>query len=482
MCVAVLGLVALAAHVVHSQTAPMKIVDAPWEYEPVDPDFWKSALKLLEEKKYGEALDLSLPIEKKYGPSKIEGAEALLISADAFIGMDLSVLAYDNWLTVARTHPNSNPANLALNKISEFHAKNKFPTDQISRLVNEGRQREVPGPAQSMLAYFTALDNMKKGYLEWVDLEIKKIEKGTFWHRQLRFMNALASVRANKIDQAVGELTTLSAETANEGWFKREIDWQLARLYLDQGQYDEAEKIYSGFLFSGRDFGRAMLERAWIRYFKKDYSTSLGILYSMRAPFFDASRTPEQYLLSMLIYRDLCHYTSVQDVAAEFERVFKTPFKEMRHGNLEKVPQLLSMVLVQGNVMPSADLISTVRRQKTRLKDGPVSALAEFLGRYHKILERKETEVRTYLEYQIRDNLELQANRLLEAREQVKLLEYVAGIEKLRIEKGPRREYASVKEEPQKYEKLYWNFKQEFWWDETPNLRVLVKDRCGGGL
>lgn len=448
--------------------------EVPWRYQPAHPESWGKAQALLEKKKFYEVAESAL--------AQTQDAEARLLEADAFEGLGLTFGAYRLWTKVARENPGTSQATQALLRLSQFHSQRSFPDDEVMQLVNEGRQGEVPAEVRPMVAYYTALDNMKKDLHEWVPQQVKLITPESYWGRRWKYLSALDAVKNNRLDEATQGLKQLSGDAAIEGPLKQQVDWQIARLNLDRGDYDAAEKIYSGFQMEGRDFGRAMLERAWIRYYRKDYSTALGILYSMRAPFFNASRSPEQYMLSMLIYKELCDYTAVQDVAKEFERVYGPVFENLKIKKLEDIPQLMSIVLVRADALPGADMVYGIRQQLLMLGEKPLNALpASALAGIKSLYQNGEPDFRRRFEIGLKDKLKDAANKLLVMRDQIRLLDYVASLDRLGQERGPAsREYSAGKDNPLEYEKFYWPFTGEYWWGEIPAFKVLLKDRCGG--
>jgi predicted negative regulator of RcsB-dependent stress response len=469
---------AWAALIIFSLTPAALAAD--WSYPPVRPDLWALMQAAIKRHDFQSVLKFSLKAETKTGVRPMENVEAQLMTAEAFAEAGLTDGARRIWIDVARRFPGTNQANLALLRLSRAQATGRHPDDDLQILVNEGRQNDAPGEAGAMVAYFTALQNMKNGHDAWISPAAAKIDSESYWGRKFRFLKALDKVRAGSVDDALLELRELSADAHLEPSLKHDVDWQIARLALDKGEYDAAEAIYAGFRNYDRDLGRAMLERAWIRFYRKDYSTALGMLYSLRAPVFAPSRSPEQYLLSMLIYRDLCHYDSVQSVARDFENKFSGAFEALKNRELSRIPELMNMVLVRADRLPTADLIHSVREEKRKMQG--LSGLKDSLKKYAVAYDRRENEIRARFEHGLREQLQSAATKLIEAREQVRLLDYVAGIEKLGVDRTPAgRDYKAEKENPLSFQKLYWPFIGEYWWGETANFRVLVSNRCQEG-
>jgi len=455
---------------------------AIWVYEPVQPILWESMQAHLKGQKFRDMLAYSLAAEGEPKRTLAERNEARLISAEAFQGLGFTYLAYRNWLRVARDLPSSNQANLALLRLSEFHSRVRFPDQEISDLINEGQQREAPMAANSMIAFYLALENMRKGYGDWAARDVARVDKSTYWGRRLGYYKALDLVRQNQIEPALSALKELLEISDLEPILKHEIEWQVARLEFETGNYDASEQIYAKMNTAGRDLGRVLLERAWIRYYKKDFSTALGMLHSLRAPYFDASRTSEPYLLSMLIYRELCHHEAVQMTADDFVKAFAPTFHDLKNKPLDKIPQLMSAVLVKANVLPTADLVYMVRREKELFERFLSRSNRKLASDYLALYARAEKEIRRRAEREFQTPLREIANDLLKTRDQVRLVKYVSGLEKYRADRVPASQrYEADRQDPLSFSQLYWPTKTEYWWDETTRLKVLVKDRCAEG-
>lgn len=454
-------------------------VVSDWIFEPLRPGIWAEMQGLLKDQNYKKVLTYAFSVVRDQRRTPAEVAEARLLSAAALNGLGLTYAGYMSWLRVVRDFPSSSQASYALVQISQSHAQNRYPDHEISGLINEGRQKDVPNEAQDMISFYFALGNMHKNFREWAKSDLKKIREDSYWGRRLKYYLALDLVKQNQLENALAELTGLLEDSKLEPILKRDVEWQVARLHFEAGNYDAAEKIYAKMNSPGRDFGRALLERAWIRYYQKDYSTALGMLRSLRAPFFDPSRTSEQYLLSMLIYRQLCHHSSVQDVADSFEAAFSTTFEKIKKDPLETIPLLMNAVLMRADILPSADLVYAIRQQRDLLKTATQWADQRDVAEYVRLYSTAEADTRRALERTFKQPLKEIANKLIETRDQVRLLKYVSGLEKFKLDRSPAsRRYKAGYENPLNFSTLYWPTKSEFWWDETTKTKVLVQDRC----
>lgn len=455
-----------------------------FEYAPVDVVLFARLNKLRADKKYLEMFEEAYDVASRLGFAKLEGAEGAYFAAIALNEMGYSYGAFYYFMRIIRAHPGSIVARSSLIEVEKLASVIEIDEEDVGRAVNQGNFSELPPAVQQMTYYFTALDNMRRGLWEWVDSSSSRLSPESFWGARFNYYRALEMVRMERSEQALIEFRSLSENKALPEILRRKAAWQHARLLFERNQHENAESIYAGFLFPGREFGRVLLERAWIRFYTKDYSVALGMLRSLRSPYFNSSRSPEQYVLEMIIYRELCHYKAAKETAKEFDRIFGGTVKAIQDRQpLEQSDLLMSMALQRAGFLPMADLVARIRREmadmqkalsKSRVNIGPI--LAEYSYR--------EKEIRTRMQPRLQKQLRAEAEAVLEASDQVRLMEYMAGLDQLRIRSGvEERLYQSEKIERFSFDQLYWPLEKEYWWDELNNYRVLISDQCsqGGG-
>lgn len=360
---------------------------------------------------------------------------------------------------------------LALDEVSD--------DDELIRLVNKGNFVEIPESMEGMFRYLVALGNMQKSLNEWVEPFVKAIPDESAWRIKWDLIAALSLVGKKKTNEIIKTLALLEERAKPFPRLKTRIALQRARLLFEEKRMSEAESIYSTFGFAGRETGRALLERAWIRYYDRDFSTALGMLESLKAPYFSVSQNPEQYVLGMLAYKDLCHFSAVGSVAKSFEeRYFDSIEAIKKNSPLWRNKDLMWMALQRSQYAPMADLIYHFKNDQDRIQTDKVlqgDTKKVILGK----LKQAESELRERLEHQLAPELERQAEKLLDTQEQVKLIDYVASLEAYNSKKiSERGSYQSEKVEKIAIEKLYWPVETEYWWSEMPQYRVLISDQC----
>lgn len=380
---------------------------------------------------------------------------------------------------IAAQFPGSASAQQAWIDLELLSLKEISDEEELMRLANKGNFTEVPESVLGFLYFQVGLDNMRKGLNEWVAASFNAIPSESPWKVKLELLTLLKQLNSKKLNEAIRALELLEGRAKQWPRFANRIALQRARLLFEEKRMAEAEQIYSGYLFEGRDTAKVMLERAWIRYFDKDYSVALGMLESLKAPYFSVGQSPEQFVLSMLSYKDLCHYPSVTETAKAFEdKYFETLEHIKKNLPLHSNNELMWMVLQKPQFAPLADLVSHIRRNSKQIRDDKnlTDAIkANLLAK----LKAAEADIKKRMEKKLEPELQSQADRLFEIQEQVKLIDYVSSLDAFRTKKAfEQRSYKTEKIEKIAVEKLYWPVEKEYWWKELTQFRVLISDRC----
>lgn len=221
------------------------------------------------------------------------------------------------------------------------------------------------------------------------------------------------------------------------------------------------------------------MERAWSKYYQKDYSRALGLLTAFEAPMFDSSRTPEAYLLKMIIYKELCHYDAALDVLREFKERYKSSLKRIRkRSELRKDQNLVNMALMDQKFEPWVSYLNTLREEKLRYETLGLSEYdfnSTVSTRYKSKIQETEAKLWRLLENKTRDV----ASQLLDWQEQMTFLDYLTRIDSLRVvRRGDELVYRSPTIPGLTFDRIYWIFEQEYWVDELEDMKSFIESRC----
>lgn len=453
-----------------------------WKYLPKDETLWGQVQELQKKGKPDETVDFILDrITAKTDITTVPGSELYLALADTLQGAGLPQASFHIYLQILKIHPGSAMAQKALVEIEKLLQTGSYDEDELSRVINQAAFLEVPEGTENMLFFFTFMDDMKKGLYRWSEKGMKKISEDGYWGHRFRYLKALELYRSGQIENAEKELKALvdiKDVSASLAW---RIQLQRARIYIELHEYEKAETIYTSVDFPGRLFGRVLLERAWGKYYQRDFASALGLLESLKAPAFRIFSNPEQTILAMLIYREICYYPEVVRLSGEFRETYQRTYDLVKKGKpLTDSPALMWMTLQKPIFRGVADVIDAIQKEQQVAKNFFSSNIktpgASFVLKAYAV---NELELRGRIEHSMASELRMQADGFLTSWDQVKLLEYISKLDEYRIKQVfEERSYEAEKADTRSFDTLYWPVSGEYWREEFKNYRMILSDRC----
>lgn len=454
-----------------------------WKYIPQNRKVFETVNDLISQKNIYDAINLLYKIINDKKEDDLSRVEAKLFMAEALIEIDLKSLAVEYFKEIIKGYPGTFMSQKALLQLSNILPEVPTYEKDIRYLLNRGAFKEVPAPASSMIQYFVALDNFSKGEIKWAFDSIKYVEPNSYWGQNLEFFRAIEFVKKSDFKSAEEVLSRLIESDGIHAVIKRKSILQRARIYFETKSFDKAEQDYLKYDSQGRDTGRVLYERALVSFYQKKYAHALGLLESLKSENFKTAFNPEQVILEMMIYRELCHYPTVKRIASEFESKYRFLLSYFKSGQDFSKSQIVKRIIFQNiRIKESADLINRMRVEMKDLKIKHSSLDSSIRKKMITDLEVFEKNYRENIEREIKPLLKPTAINFVNKAEEIRLLEYVSGLDEFRIKNlFESREYKSQNpERNQNYNVLYWPVGKEYWWGEYKNYQVLLGDRCAG--
>jgi hypothetical protein len=259
----------------------------------------------------------------------------------------------------------------------------------------------------------------------------------------------------------------------------------LARLLYGQKQF-AATYATLGKIPSKTELGsEILLERAWSKYKSGDPHRAMGLVYALDAPVYRTLFAPEKFLLRGLIYRRFCHFRSAKLAARQFRYVYGRSLRELREGKPES--QIKTIREAAKRRVQSRKLYLFHRSLENELEASTSSRYEDAWGpnglqrSLVKLYRQKLKEVGTDLERSLEHSSREVAEEMLQAEEQVNLLEYEIG-QAIFQRVGEAGGAVAVKKQAAKVPiasgRVYYRFDDEYWTDELPHYKFNIEDRC----
>lgn len=452
----------------------------PFKYVPVIPEFWKNMDQLLLEGKYQGVVEGSNKQLKSYGDTTPEGFEAMLARAMAFQGAGFPSYAFYQYIFVAQNQKGTMVGNFALLLLGEHIQKYDYERGAVFRLLDTYDVENMHPDVDSFIGYFRGLYLAKFGYEAWAKENFAKIQPDSYWAHLKKYWTAIAWVARGDMERAGLLFTELMKAEGLEKNLKDKVIFQSARINFEQGLFDEAFRLYEVEKdFGLREKGRQLLEKAWTKFYMADYGRSLGILHALKSPLFKASQTYEQFILEMLIFRQLCHYELVEYSADVFRKRFGKTIKNIqKRSPLRGDKVLFDLSVMNLDIQPLANIVARMKIEAKEIDDK--NFIKGDVEKEIKQFYRSQSgRLQMIVDANLDERLRLAANNLLRADDQIRFLEYTSSLDALKLTQDlGESDYKSKKISKVKFEKMFWPVSSEYWYDELEDYSMQISSLC----
>lgn len=358
----------------------------------------------------------------------------------------------------------------------------KYPVEEegpIFEIIFDLDHDIIPPPESDFIKFYSGLLNQKLGFTKWAEEDFKNISENSHWDFKLRYLEAVNLVNKGQILGATEGFLKLYEDPLTPQTIKGDSAHQYARLLFETGEYEKAYDIFTKVELNPRGRGFILLERAWTKYYLRDYGKALGLLTALEAPVFDPSRSPESYLLKMLIYKELCYYESAYTVMDEFKSKYSNSITRIRkRADLRRDPMIVNMTMFDRSVGQWVDLFNQLKLERDRLDSDPYNKISRY-GELKNLYNLRIRQVAQKLDKVLMPKVRVAADELLDWQEQISFLDYQTRVDALRVTRG--NELSPIAYDPipvTSFEKIYWIFDGEYWLDELESLQVYVESQC----
>ncbi len=446
-------------------------------YVPIDFDSWKKNQALI------EAGQQTLLFSKTSPPStggssslndewQIAIAQGLIKNGQPHLGM--LVLA-----DIISRAVGTNQSRFARQILNETSMKEGVDEDLLEDLAYDLDTTVDDPEERSIISYFRGRALLRKGFPKWAAQATTILsEIPSAWSLEQSYDKSLDALEKGDSTAAYTQFENLRTNPLTRETTRQMVELALARLTFEHRDFQASVDAYKSIDLGVRDRAHALSEIAWSYYYDHQYGKALGAIRALKTAYFRPLLSPENILLEMLIYRDLCQYQLLRDASTEFQKKFQPIYSAiLARKPFEKIPSIDQMVLQEGTNQKRATLVQAYRRESKAITDLKFGDLK--LKRVTLLSSTKrQKRIDQILKKRIHSEIDTFANWFLDLREQVWFLDYDASIRLAQLRAGQDSDYLPPEKDSIKVSTVFWPVSQEAWIDELPDYEVLIQSSC----
>ncbi|QSQ19914.1 hypothetical protein JY651_32140 [Pyxidicoccus parkwayensis] len=380
-----------------------------------------------------------------------------------------------------RSNPNVIPRALdSLKQLTDQPHDEVMIDEQVFGALDLGFLPEETG---AYAHYQQGLVDLRVGNERWATTHFSKLAETSAEASRAKFALLVTRLKSVKepSEELIADFLTLSKDEKLTREARNEAALAVARLRYERKDYKGTLEAYNLVKLPELDPGRASLylEEAWTRYKLGELRASMGILTTLDAPVFRDEFLPDKYLLRALIYRDLCHYLPAKRAAKELTRRFADSLEAVKNReDLTQDPRLRRAADAHGGTKHAARFVEVLDLEGERLGRYAGSFGDQLFTHLTKLYDLSRAEAVRVHDARLAEAVRQEADTLLRAAEQVRLMEYEVGLKLYeRVKKGAKV-VPPEDEVLMSPEQVAFRFSGEYWNDELKSYRVSIESRC----
>lgn len=444
-----------------------------------------------------------------------------------YLGRNLEALemyhgAQYHYSSVVRKHPDSQYFEYSLPRLVAI-AEYTGDDTELASLISRGSitPDRAPRQAQDHLYFLEGVSRYKKEDLSGARAAFSQVDANSVLGMKAKYFEGVIYNEQGKLKSAVRSFrdvyrADVDPRTEREaGDLSRLVDLALiniARIYYGIERFDEAAKYYDLVSRDSPYWGGSMFENAWANFMLNDLNKSLGLLLTVRSPFFrNDMYEPESTVLRALTYFNLCEYKEVERILINFEDGYRPQYEEMRsfvEGYSSKEGRKIAdeawdayfgrekrdSVLPKGffnRILHNQDLVGVVRHlevmdQEEALIDEQKDRWKQSLSPYLKqILEQDRQRLKRRAGLLLLSEMASQANYLNDKLTQSEIIRFEV-VDAQRVDYSYKASNVELADSASALDLdfatavdfIYWPFNGEYWADELGYYQYTEQGSC----
>ncbi len=479
----------MAAPVTAAEEAPEEIpAEAAPEAEvaTVDATVFDEALAAFHEHKWAEAAMLFHGYIEHGGVNANNREWAQFFLGDCLAELGFWHAAVHYYAIVAKTRSRPEILPQALARLETIASQR--PVDEIlvmGDVLYDSEFGSLPQKLSDFVNYTQGVLDYRNDFVAWGERHFAAISPKSPYALRALFVQAVYALRQKgEDDKAVALFETIIESPIDDTDTKNKAYLALARLFYDLRRYTDALREYDKVQQIELSFEQAqvLVEKAWSAYFMEESRVALGYLHALDAPSYQRYFLPDVYILRGLILKELCHYIPAKRALRAFRFRFNGALEQLRlRAPLAQNEAVFDGATQYGPIARRTQLIRALERERARIED--YDSDWEEIGLDKTLMVLYDLAIKEQGRLWSMDfsgRADAVARDLLDAEEQVNLLDYEIGLDifkRLKVDAARQ----SAEEElvvPYDSSSVYYEFDDEYWNDELHSYQVFVTNRC----
>jgi hypothetical protein len=341
----------------------------------------------------------------------------------------------------------------------------------------------LPDSVSDYANYQQGLVDLRVGNERWAKTHFVKLDEEGVESSRAKFALLVTRLKNAKQvdDQVIDDFLELSKDQKLTMEARNEARLAVARLRYEKKDFEGALKAYDMVQLPSLDPGRATLylEEAWTRYNLGQLRATIGLLTTLDAPSFRDEFLPDKYILRALVYRDLCQYLPAKRAAKELTRRFSDSLEAIRErDDLTQDFRLRRAANSHGSTKRAARFLDSLNLEGEQLGRHAGGFGDRLYKHLQKIYDLAHAEAERLYRQRLEEAVRAEADKLLRADEQVRLMEYEVGLKLYERVKRGAKLVLPEKQPELTSAQLAFKFTGEYWNDELRSYRVTIPSRC----
>ncbi len=451
----------------------------------VDPEIFELALADFYEGDYAQAaagfwgyIHFGEPGAESYEWSQYFLAESL-----RKLGLTHGAVQYYYMVAKTRSRPEILPD--ALGRLEALTRRHPFSETLIYEdLLYDSEFGFLPPHLGDWVHYIQGLFDYRNDFIDWGDRHFEQVRPTSPYALWAMYVKGAHALKNGKDDTALAIFDAIVDSPQKEPAVKNKAYLALARLLFDMERPEDALAMYNHVEQTELSFEQAslLLEKAWSAYLTGDRRKAMGLLHALEAPSYQKFFLPDAFVLRGLIFKDLCHFIPAKRVVRAFRFRYQRPLDLLRRRMpMEKIPGLVEAATQEGAIARRTAFLRVLEDERRKIEDYDSMwedvALDEHLRRLYD-LEIREQSRQWRIEFE--EAADRMALELLEAEEQVSLLDYEIGLDifkRLKVTDARRTVEESLVI-PYDSANVYYEWDTEYWNDELHSYQYFITSRC----